>query len=168
MEPEEPEGENKQKPRRKPKRAKKEAEDGLGAKPQLEVAPEPGSEASGGVLMVEVENVVHEDFQVTEEVKVSDALVCGSPSSGPAGHADGPALVEEQRSWARGKGQARPSCVGAGLDPRPPCRSPAAARAPLPQPQPQAGPCCSIGKNQPSVSPGVGPFSKLMKGLRCV
>uniref|UniRef100_A0A287CV82 Lon protease homolog, mitochondrial n=1 Tax=Ictidomys tridecemlineatus TaxID=43179 RepID=A0A287CV82_ICTTR len=75
VEPEEPEVENKQKPRRKPKRGKKEAEDDLGTKPQLEVAPEPTSDSSSGVLMVEVENVVHEDFQVTEEVKALTAEI---------------------------------------------------------------------------------------------
>ncbi|KAI6051392.1 lon protease homolog, mitochondrial [Marmota monax] len=75
VEPEEPEVESKQKPRRKPKRGKKEAEDDLGTKPQLEVAPEPTSDSSSGVLMVEVENVVHEDFQVTEEVKALTAEI---------------------------------------------------------------------------------------------
>lgn len=70
MEPEEAEAENKQKPRRKPKRSKKEAEEDPGAKRQVEVV-EPNADAPNEVLMVEVENVVHEDFQVTEEVKVS-------------------------------------------------------------------------------------------------
>uniref|UniRef100_A0A8D2DPG8 Lon protease homolog, mitochondrial n=1 Tax=Sciurus vulgaris TaxID=55149 RepID=A0A8D2DPG8_SCIVU len=74
VEPEEPEAET-TKPRRKPKRSKKEAEDDLGTKPQLEVATEPTSDAPGGVLMVEVENVVHEDFQVTEEVKALTAEI---------------------------------------------------------------------------------------------
>ncbi|XP_047387290.1 LOW QUALITY PROTEIN: lon protease homolog, mitochondrial [Sciurus carolinensis] len=74
VEPEEPEAET-TKPRRKPKRSKKEAEDDLGAKPQLEVATEPTSDAPSGVLMVEVENVVHEDFQVTEEVKALTAEI---------------------------------------------------------------------------------------------
>uniref|UniRef100_A0A8D0ZRS5 Lon protease homolog, mitochondrial n=2 Tax=Sus scrofa TaxID=9823 RepID=A0A8D0ZRS5_PIG len=69
VEPEEPEGE-KQKPRRKPKRSKKEVEEDGGAKQQVEVVVEPGLSPTGEVLMVEVENVVHEDFQVTEEVKV--------------------------------------------------------------------------------------------------
>lgn len=72
MEPEEAETENKQKTRRKPKRSKKEAEEDPGAKRQVEVV-EPNSGAPNEVLMVEVENVVHEDFQVTEEVKVSRA-----------------------------------------------------------------------------------------------
>lgn len=71
VEPEEAEAENKQKPRRKPKRSKKEAEEDLGARRQMEMVVEPNSGAPGEVLMVEVENVVHEDFQVTEEVKVS-------------------------------------------------------------------------------------------------
>lgn len=70
MEPEEAEAE-KQKPRRKPKRSKKEAEEDLGVRRQMEVVVEPNSGTPSEVLMVEVENVVHEDFQVTEEVKVS-------------------------------------------------------------------------------------------------
>lgn len=74
VELEEPEAENKQKPRRKPKRSKKEAEEDLGAKRQVEVV-EPNSGASNEVLMVEVENVVHEDFQVTEEVKALTAEI---------------------------------------------------------------------------------------------
>lgn len=79
MEPEEAEAENKQKPRRKPKRSKKEAEEDLGARHQVEVVVEPISGAPGEVLMVEVENVVHEDFQVTEEVKVSQRCPTGLP-----------------------------------------------------------------------------------------
>lgn len=71
MEPEEPEGENRQKLRRKPKRGKKDAEEDGGAKRQLQVVMEPEPSPAGEVLMVEVENVAHEDFQVTEEVKVS-------------------------------------------------------------------------------------------------
>lgn len=71
VDPEEAEAENKQKPRRKPKRSKKEAEEDLGSRRQMEVVVEPNSGAPSEVLMVEVENVVHEDFQVTEEVKVS-------------------------------------------------------------------------------------------------
>nr|XP_015096617.1 lon protease homolog, mitochondrial [Vicugna pacos] len=73
VEPEDPEGENKQKPRRKPKRNKKEAEEDGGARQQVEVAVEPGPASE--VLMVEVENVVHEDFQVTEEVKALTAEI---------------------------------------------------------------------------------------------
>uniref|UniRef100_A0A2I3RDB6 Lon peptidase 1, mitochondrial n=1 Tax=Pan troglodytes TaxID=9598 RepID=A0A2I3RDB6_PANTR len=71
VEPEEPEAENKHKPRRKSKRGKKEAEDELSARHPAELAMEPTPELPAEVLMVEVENVVHEDFQVTEEVKVS-------------------------------------------------------------------------------------------------
>ncbi|KAM8764721.1 lon protease homolog, mitochondrial [Rhynchonycteris naso] len=74
MEPEEAEAENKQKPRRKPKRSKKEVEDDLSVRQQLEVV-EPSSGAPSEVLMVEVENVVHEDFQVTEEVKALTAEI---------------------------------------------------------------------------------------------
>lgn len=74
VEPEglEPEAE-KQKSRRKLKRGKKEVEDELGAKPQLEMVAEAATDTSKEVLMVEVENVAHEDFQVTEEVKVSSS-----------------------------------------------------------------------------------------------
>ncbi|KAF6095192.1 lon peptidase 1, mitochondrial [Phyllostomus discolor] len=74
VEPEEAEVENKQKPRRKPKRSKKEAEEDPGAKRQMEVV-EPNPGAPNEVLMVEVENVVHEDFQVTEEVKALTAEI---------------------------------------------------------------------------------------------
>ncbi|KAM6218170.1 lon protease homolog, mitochondrial [Rhynchocyon petersi] len=74
VEPEEPEGENRQKPRRKPKRNKKEAEDDLSARSQVEVGePSPGTPQE--VLMIEVENVVHEDFQVTEEMKALTAEI---------------------------------------------------------------------------------------------
>ncbi|KAM9687558.1 lon protease homolog, mitochondrial [Trichechus inunguis] len=75
VEPEEPEAENKQKARRKPKRGKKEAEEELSAKSQMEVVMEPGPGAPHEVLMVEVENVAHEDFQVTEEVKALTAEI---------------------------------------------------------------------------------------------
>lgn len=78
----EPEPENKQKSRRKLKRGKKEAEDELGAKPQLEVVPEASADTPKEVLMVEVENVAHEDFQVTEEVKVSWVPCCGIGGQG--------------------------------------------------------------------------------------
>ncbi|XP_045687105.1 lon protease homolog, mitochondrial [Phyllostomus hastatus] len=74
VELEEAEVENKQKPRRKPKRSKKEAEEDPGAKRQVEVV-EPNSGVPNEVLMVEVENVVHEDFQVTEEVKALTAEI---------------------------------------------------------------------------------------------
>ncbi|KAM5230189.1 lon protease homolog, mitochondrial isoform 1-T1 [Hipposideros larvatus] len=75
VEPEEAEAENKQKPRRKPKRNRKEAEEDLSARHQVEVVVEPIAGAPGEVLMVEVENVVHEDFQVTEEVKALTAEI---------------------------------------------------------------------------------------------
>lgn len=85
MEPEEAEAENKQKPRRKAKRGKKEAEEELSSGQHVEVMTEPASGPPGEVLMVEVENVVHEDFQVTEEVKVSRCPHPGTPLS--RGHA---------------------------------------------------------------------------------
>lgn len=73
VEPEEPE--NKQKIRRKQKRSKKEAEEETGAKDQaVELVLDPVAASSKEVLMVEVENVVHEDFQITEEVKVSEFI----------------------------------------------------------------------------------------------
>ncbi|XP_003938878.2 lon protease homolog, mitochondrial [Saimiri boliviensis] len=75
VEPEEPEAENKHKPRRKSKRDRKEAEDELGTRHPAELAMEPATELPGEVLMVEVENVVHEDFQVTEEVKALTAEI---------------------------------------------------------------------------------------------
>lgn len=80
VELEEPEAENKQKTRRKPKRVKQEAEGDMGPKCQMEVVMEPASGPLGEVLMVEVENVVHEDFQVTEEVKVGQH---GCPAVSP-------------------------------------------------------------------------------------
>lgn len=85
VEPEgpEPESENKQKPRRKPKRGKKEVEDESGAKPQLELVPEASTDTPKEVLMVEVENVAHEDFQVTEEVKVSHLHAVGLERQSP-------------------------------------------------------------------------------------
>uniref|UniRef100_A0A0A0MVY7 Lon protease homolog, mitochondrial n=1 Tax=Papio anubis TaxID=9555 RepID=A0A0A0MVY7_PAPAN len=75
VEPEEPEADNKHKPRRKSKRGKKEAEDELSARHPAELAMEPAPELPAEVLMVEVENVVHEDFQVTEEVKALTAEI---------------------------------------------------------------------------------------------
>ncbi|XP_006868963.1 PREDICTED: lon protease homolog, mitochondrial isoform X2 [Chrysochloris asiatica] len=75
VEPEEPEAENKQKSRRKSKRGKKEAEDDLATKSQVELVMEPDLGAPHEVLMVEVENVAHEDFQVTEEVKALTAEI---------------------------------------------------------------------------------------------
>ncbi|XP_028619310.1 lon protease homolog, mitochondrial [Grammomys surdaster] len=71
----EPEAENKQKSRRKLKRGKKDVEDELGARPQLEMVAEAAPDTSKEVLMVEVENVAHEDFQVTEEVKALTAEI---------------------------------------------------------------------------------------------
>ena len=74
VEPEEPE--NKQKVRRKQKRSKKEPEEELGAKDQaVEVVLDPVAAPSQEILRVEVENVVHEDFQITEEVKVSELIM---------------------------------------------------------------------------------------------
>ncbi|EFB23604.1 hypothetical protein PANDA_017625, partial [Ailuropoda melanoleuca] len=75
VEPEEAEAENKQKPRRKAKRGKKETEEELSSGQHVEVMMEPASGPPGEVLMVEVENVVHEDFQVTEEVKALTAEI---------------------------------------------------------------------------------------------
>ncbi|XP_020826917.1 lon protease homolog, mitochondrial [Phascolarctos cinereus] len=76
VEPEELELENKQKTRRKTKQAKKEAEEEQGAKDQVvELVIEPAAGSPDEVLMVEVENVVHEDFQVTEEVKALTAEI---------------------------------------------------------------------------------------------
>lgn len=82
VEPEEAEPESRQKPRRKAKRGKKESEEELGPQPPREVGQEPASEGPGEVLMVEVENVVHEDFQVTEEVKVSHQELPAGPHQG--------------------------------------------------------------------------------------
>ncbi|XP_075401486.1 lon protease homolog, mitochondrial [Tenrec ecaudatus] len=76
VEPEEPEAESKQKVRRKSKRNKKEVEEEqLGGKSPVEVVMEPGPGDPREVLMVEVENVAHEDFQVTEEVKALTAEI---------------------------------------------------------------------------------------------
>ncbi|XP_043856799.1 lon protease homolog, mitochondrial-like [Dromiciops gliroides] len=69
LEPEEMELENKQK-RKKSKGAKEETEDIQGAKDQVvDLVIEPPTNLGNEVLMVEVENVVHENFQVNEEVK---------------------------------------------------------------------------------------------------
>lgn len=77
VEPEgpEPEPENKQRSRRKLKRGKMEAEGEPGTKPQLQAVPEASTDTPKEVLMVEVENVTHEDFQVTEEVKALTAEI---------------------------------------------------------------------------------------------
>ncbi|XP_066492057.1 lon protease homolog, mitochondrial [Tiliqua scincoides] len=74
VEPDEPE--IKQKPRRKQKRSKRENEEQLEVKDQTaEVILEPLETSLGEVLMVEVDNVEHEDFQVTEEVKALTAEI---------------------------------------------------------------------------------------------
>ncbi|KAK6468251.1 lon protease-like protein [Huso huso] len=79
-EPEQEAEEGKQKARRKPKRPKKEALAGEGMEErvqQVELLIEPLAvpPTASEVLMVEVENVVHEDFQVTEEVKALTAEI---------------------------------------------------------------------------------------------
>lgn len=79
MEPEGPEAEaeaeNKQKSRRKLKRGKKDVEEEQGSRPQVEVVTEATEDTPKEVLMVEVENVDHEEFQVTEEVKALTAEI---------------------------------------------------------------------------------------------
>ncbi|XP_074834353.1 lon protease homolog, mitochondrial [Carettochelys insculpta] len=76
VDPEDPELENKQKARRKLKRSKREAEEEQGPKdPTVELVLEPVVASPEEVLMVEVDNVVHEDFQVTEEVKALTAEI---------------------------------------------------------------------------------------------
>ncbi|MGH0177668.1 UNVERIFIED_CONTAM: hypothetical protein FKN15_012430 [Acipenser sinensis] len=79
-EPEQEAEEGKQKARRKPKRPKKEALAGEGMEErvqQVELLIEPLAVPPTAleVLMVEVENVMHEDFQVTEEVKALTAEI---------------------------------------------------------------------------------------------
>ncbi|MGH0151165.1 UNVERIFIED_CONTAM: hypothetical protein FKN15_032541 [Acipenser sinensis] len=79
-EPEQEAEEGKQKARRKPKRPKKEALAGEGMEErvqQVELLIEPLAvpPTASEVLMVEVENVIHEDFQVTEEVKALTAEI---------------------------------------------------------------------------------------------
>uniref|UniRef100_A0AAQ5ZXF9 Lon protease homolog, mitochondrial n=1 Tax=Amphiprion ocellaris TaxID=80972 RepID=A0AAQ5ZXF9_AMPOC len=68
VEPEEPESQNKP-PRRKPKRSRKDQPGSLTE--QLEDKPLPSS----NILMVEVDNVQHEHFTVTEEVKALTAEI---------------------------------------------------------------------------------------------
>ncbi|XP_043358789.1 lon protease homolog, mitochondrial isoform X2 [Dermochelys coriacea] len=76
IEPEESEPENKQKARRKLKRSKREAEEEEGPKDQtVELVLEPVAASPEEVLMVEVDNVIHEDFQITEEVKALTAEI---------------------------------------------------------------------------------------------
>lgn len=73
MEVELEEAETKKKPRQKQRRSKQEADERPETKHQdAELVLEPLQASPGEVLMVEVENVVHEDFQATEEVKVSE------------------------------------------------------------------------------------------------
>lgn len=85
-EAEEPEAEQ-NKGRRKAKRGRKEAGVSAEALAGLEV---PGG-SPGEVLMVEVDNVVHEDFQVTEEVKVRPARAAASvPLGGGVGWGGAP------------------------------------------------------------------------------
>ncbi|XP_043946561.1 lon protease homolog, mitochondrial [Protopterus annectens] len=70
--------ENRQKGRRKQKRLKEseQMEETVKESPlQMQVSVEPVAESSGQVLMVEVDNVQHEDFQVTEEVKALTAEI---------------------------------------------------------------------------------------------
>lgn len=69
MDPEEAETEARQKPRRKHKHSKREAREQLET---LEPVLQPLEATPSEVLMVEVDNVAHEDFEMTEEVKVSD------------------------------------------------------------------------------------------------
>ncbi|XP_004619465.2 lon protease homolog, mitochondrial [Sorex araneus] len=64
-----------QKPRRKAKRGRKEADEAPGVGRQADVVLGPALDAPGEVLMVEVENVMHEEFQVTEEVKALTAEI---------------------------------------------------------------------------------------------
>ncbi|KAJ7308414.1 hypothetical protein JRQ81_008959 [Phrynocephalus forsythii] len=77
VDPEAPEApEAKQRARRKSKRSPREAGEPTEAKaPAGEVVLEPPDTAPGEVLMVEVDNVVHEEFQVNEEVKALTAEI---------------------------------------------------------------------------------------------
>lgn len=73
MEVELEETETKKKPRQKQRRSKQEVDERPETKQQdAELVLEPLQASPGEVLMVEVENVAHEDFQVSEEVKVSE------------------------------------------------------------------------------------------------
>lgn len=71
MEVELEETETKKKPRQKQRRSKQDERPET-KQQDAEVVLEPLQVSPGEVLMVEVENVVHEDFQVSEEVKVSE------------------------------------------------------------------------------------------------
>ncbi|XP_006038791.2 lon protease homolog, mitochondrial, partial [Alligator sinensis] len=75
IEPEEHEAENKHKARKKTKRSKKETEESDMKGQTTELVLEPVARSSPEVLMVEVDNVLHEDFQVTEEVKALTAEI---------------------------------------------------------------------------------------------
>uniref|UniRef100_A0A2D4IG81 Lon protease homolog, mitochondrial n=1 Tax=Micrurus lemniscatus lemniscatus TaxID=129467 RepID=A0A2D4IG81_MICLE len=76
VELEETETEAKKKPRQKQRRSKQEVDKQPETKHQdAEVVLEPLQASPGEVLMVEVENVVHEDFQVSEEVKALTAEI---------------------------------------------------------------------------------------------
>uniref|UniRef100_A0A8C5STR0 Lon peptidase 1, mitochondrial n=1 Tax=Laticauda laticaudata TaxID=8630 RepID=A0A8C5STR0_LATLA len=76
VELEEPEAEAKKKPRQKQRRSKQEVDEQPETKHQdAELVLEPLQVSPGEVLMVEVENVVHEDFQVSEEVKALTAEI---------------------------------------------------------------------------------------------
>ncbi|KAH0625719.1 hypothetical protein JD844_033922, partial [Phrynosoma platyrhinos] len=77
LEAEAEEAEAKPKGRRKPKRSRREAGEQLEIQDQApgEVVLEPSEVPSGEVLVVEVDNVVHEDFQVNEEVKALTAEI---------------------------------------------------------------------------------------------
>uniref|UniRef100_A0AAQ5Y4E3 Lon protease homolog, mitochondrial n=1 Tax=Amphiprion ocellaris TaxID=80972 RepID=A0AAQ5Y4E3_AMPOC len=70
VEPEEPESQNKP-PRRKPKRSRKDQPGSLTEQLEDKVSLQPLP--SSNILMVEVDNVQHEHFTVTEEVKVQNA-----------------------------------------------------------------------------------------------
>ncbi|XP_070799574.1 lon protease homolog, mitochondrial isoform X2 [Pituophis catenifer annectens] len=77
MEVELEETETKKKPRQKQRRSKQEVDDKRPETKQqdVEVVLEPLQASPGEVLMVEVENVVHEEFQVSEEVKALTAEI---------------------------------------------------------------------------------------------
>ncbi|XP_069505698.1 lon protease homolog, mitochondrial [Ambystoma mexicanum] len=76
VEPEETIEENNTKVRRKSKRSKKEPEEEKGVKePEVETFFEPAADSPREILMVEVDNVVHEEFQITEEVKALTAEI---------------------------------------------------------------------------------------------
>ncbi|XP_053147697.1 lon protease homolog, mitochondrial [Hemicordylus capensis] len=76
VEPEEPEPEAKQKARGRQKRSQREAMEQPVAPEQAgEGVLEPLEASLGEVLMVEVDNVAHEEFQVTEEVKALTAEI---------------------------------------------------------------------------------------------